>query len=61
MTRCYLCGNRQRVGESYLKNGRHAVCLECADIVSVEGLCLLTDSDAPREMLLSLGFSWECD
>ena len=61
MTRCYLCGNRQRLGESYLKNDRHAVCLDCADALSVESLGLLTDAATPRLMLLSLGFSWDSD
>ncbi len=59
MARCYICGSRQRAGEAYLANGRHTICLYCADSVSVEALALLSDADNPREMLLSLGFWWE--
>ena len=61
MTRCYICGRGRREGESYLANGRHAVCLDCADTVSVEGLGLLADANTPREMLLSMGFYWKVD
>ncbi len=59
MTHCYICGSGLARGESYLANGRHTVCLACADTVSVEGLGLLTDTATPREMLLSLGFWWD--
>ena len=61
MTRCYICGRGQAVGESYLSNGRHAVCLDCADTLSVEGLGLLTDAATPRLMLLAIGFGWDSD
>ena len=49
------------MGESYLSNGRHAVCLDCADTLSVESLGLLTDAATPRLMLLAIGFGWDSD
>ena len=59
MRNCYLCGARFALGESYFSNGRRAFCLDCADMVSVEDLQLLTDAEGTREMLTELGFYYD--
>ena len=56
MRGCYLCGANIPMGESFLSNGRRALCLDCADMISVDDLQCLTGTDTPREMLLALGF-----
>ncbi|MBQ3063947.1 MAG: hypothetical protein IJC99_04015 [Clostridia bacterium] len=55
-----MCDKHTGRGESDFTNG-HAICLDCAYMIAVEGLPLLTDSRSTREMLHARGFWHDAD